>query len=212
LAPNVHAAEGCFSAACFILTPAVTGKELRVTDNPRVSTRRVYTGRVINLDVDTVRFPNGSVGELEMIRHPGASAVVPFLSDPAGDDPQVMLIRQYRYAAERYLYEVPAGRLDADEPPDVCARRELREETGCEAERVEHLTTIYTTPGFTDEKIHLFMAVGLTRGDMAHEADEFIEVETMPLSRALSLVERGEIQDAKTALALLYAAGFRAGR
>jgi ADP-ribose pyrophosphatase len=212
LAPNVHAAEGCFSAACFILTPAVTGKELRVTDNPRVSTRRVYTGRVINLDVDTVRFPNGSVGELEMIRHPGASAVVPFLSDPAGDDPQVMLIRQYRYAAERYLYEVPAGRLDADEPPDVCARRELREETGCEAERVEHLTTIYTTPGFTDEKIHLFMAVGLTRGDMAHEADEFIEVETMLLSRALSLVERGEIQDAKTALALLYAAGFRAGR
>jgi ADP-ribose pyrophosphatase len=183
-----------------------------VTDSSRVSTRRVYTGRVISLDVDTVRFPDGSVGELEMIRHPGASAVVPFLSDPAGDDPQVMLIRQYRYAAERYLYEVPAGRLDANEPPDVCARRELREETGCEAERVEHLTTIYTTPGFTDERIHLFMAVGLTRGEPAHEADEFIEVEGMPLSRALSLVERGEIQDAKTALALLYAAGFRAGR
>ena len=183
-----------------------------MTDNPRVSTRRVYTGRVLNLDIDTVRFPNGSVGDLEMIRHPGASAVVPFLSDPAGDDPQVMLIRQYRYAAEGYLYEVPAGRLDANEPPDHCARRELREETGCEAERVEHLVTIYTTPGFTDERIHLFMAVGLTRGEAAREADEFIEVETMPLSGALSLVEQGEIQDAKTALALLYAAGFRAGR
>lgn len=183
-----------------------------MTDSPRVSTRRVYTGRVLNLDIDTVRFPNGTTGELEMIRHPGASAVVPFLSDPAGDDPQVMLIRQYRYAAERYLYEVPAGRLDANEAPDQCARRELREETGCEAERVEQLVTIYTTPGFTDERIHLFMAVGLTHGEVAREADEFIEVETMLLSRALSLVEQGEIQDAKTALALLYSAGFRAGR
>ena len=183
-----------------------------MSDSPRVSTRRVYSGRVLNLDIDTVRFPNGSIGELEMVRHPGASAVVPFLSDPAGDDPQILLIRQYRYAAERYLYEVPAGRLDANELPEHCALRELREETGCEAERVEQMFTMYTTPGFTDERIHVFMAVGLTRGEVAREADEFIEVETMPLSRALSMVERGEIQDGKTSLALLYAAGFRAGR
>ena len=183
-----------------------------MSDNPRISTRRMYTGRIIHLDIDTVRFPNGSTGELEMIRHPGASAVIPFLSDPGGDDPQILLIRQYRYAAERYLYEVPAGRLDAGEAPDACARRELKEETGCEAERVEHLTTIHTTPGFTDEKIHVFLAVGLTRGEIAREADEFIEMETMALSRALSLVETGEIQDAKTVVALLYAAGFRAGR
>jgi ADP-ribose pyrophosphatase len=172
----------------------------------------VYSGRIINLDIDTVRFPNGTTGELEMIRHPGASAVVPFLSDPTADDPTLLLIRQYRYAAEGYLYEIPAGRLDAGEAPDACARRELREETGCEAERVEHLFTMYTTPGFTDEKIHVFMAVGITRGENAREVDEFIEVETMPLSRALELVERGEIQDAKTALSLMYAAGFRAGR
>ena len=183
-----------------------------MSESARIATRRVYTGRVINLDVDTVRFPNGTTGDLEMVRHPGASAVVPFLSDPTGDDPQLLLIRQYRYAAERYLFEIPAGRLDPGETPDACARRELREETGCMAERVEQMTTIYTTPGFTDERIHLFMAVGLTRGADAREADEFIEVEAMPLSRALSLVEEGEIQDAKTALGLLFAAGFRAGR
>lgn len=183
-----------------------------MTDSPRVSTRRAYSGRVINLDIDTVRFPNGTQGELEIIRHPGASAVVPFLSEPTDADPQVLLIRQYRYAAERYLYEVPAGRLDAQEAPDHCARRELLEETGCKAERVEHLFTMFTTPGFTDERIHVFMATGLTRGENAREPDEFIEVETMALSRALSLVEQGEIQDAKTALALLYAAGFRAGK
>ncbi len=178
----------------------------------QLSSRRVYTGRVLSLDIDTVRFPNGSTGELEIIRHPGASAVVPFLSDPAGDDPQVLLIKQYRYAAEQYLYEIPAGRLDAGEEPATCARRELKEETGCTAERVEHLYTLYTTPGFTDERIHLFMAVGLTRGETGHEADEFMEIETIPLSKALAMIAVGEIQDAKTALGLLYAAGFRAER
>ena len=119
----------------------------------RVATRRVYDGRVISLDVDTVRFPDGSIGDLEIVRHPGASAVVPFLSDPAGEDPQVLLIRQYRYAAGEFIYEVPAGTLDAGETPLECARRELREETGCTAERVEHMYSIYTTPGFTDEQI-----------------------------------------------------------
>ena len=183
-----------------------------MTEPGKVSSRRVYTGRVINLDVDQVRFPDGSIGELEMIRHPGASAVVPFLSDPTGDDPQVLLIRQYRYAANGYMYEIPAGRLDDGEEPATCARRELKEETGCTAERVEHLYTLYTTPGFTDERIHLFMAVGLTRGETGHEADEFMEIETIPLSKALAMIAAGEIQDAKTALGLLFAAGFRAGR
>ena len=182
------------------------------SENARVSSRRVYTGRVINLDVDTVRFPDGSTGELEMIRHPGASAVVPFLSDPAGEDPQILLLRQYRYAAEEFIYEIPAGRLDAGEEPLDCARRELAEETGCRAERIEFLYTMYTTPGFTDEKIHVFMAAGLTHGEHGREADEFMELEMMTLSRALDLIRVGTIQDAKTALAILYAAGFRAGR
>lgn len=178
----------------------------------RVATTRVYTGRIVSLDVDKVRFPDGSTGELEMLRHPGASAVVPFLSDPGGHDPQVLLISQYRYAADGYLYEIPAGRLDPGEDPRSCAVRELKEETGCTAEVVEYLTTMYTTPGFTDEKIHLFMATGLTAGETKHEADEFLELRPMFLSKALEMIERGEITDGKTALGLLFAAGFRASR
>lgn len=178
----------------------------------RIESRRVYTGKVISLDTDTVRFPDGSIGELEMIRHPGASAIVPFLSDPRGEDPQVLMIRQYRYAAEGYLFEIPAGRLNQGESPRDCAARELKEETGCTAEQFDHLLTMYTTPGFTDEKIHLFIATGLVAGETKHEADEFLDLHPMRLSRALEMVEGGGIQDAKTALGLLFAAGFRAGR
>ena len=178
----------------------------------RVATRRGYAGRVISLDIDRVRFPDGSEGELEMVRHPGASAVVPFLSDPAGPDPQILLLRQYRYAADGYLLEIPAGRLDAGEDPVTCAHRELAEETGCRAGSMRHLFAMYTTPGFTDEKIHLFMATGLTQGAATREADEFMELAPVKFSDALSMIERGEIQDAKTALAILYVAGFLSGR
>lgn len=176
-----------------------------------LDSRRIHTGKVLNLDVDRVRFPDGSVGELEIIRHSGASAVVPFLSDPTGDDPHLLLIKQYRYAANGYLYEIPAGRLDPGEAPEACARRELREETGCSAERVDFLITMYTTPGFTDERIHLFMATGLTPGETGHESDEFLTLEPVPLARALEMIRDGVIQDGKTALGILYAAGFRAG-
>lgn len=176
-----------------------------------VKSTRVYTGKVVSLDVDVVRFPDGSTGELEMIRHPGASAVVPFISDPAGDDPQVLLIRQYRYAASGYMYEIPAGRLNRGEDPRDCAARELREETGCTASQLDYLLTMYTTPGFTDEKIHIYMATGLVTGETKHEADEFLEIEPMLLSKALEMVQAGEIKDGKTALGLLFAAGFRAG-
>jgi ADP-ribose pyrophosphatase len=172
----------------------------------QIRSERIYTGRIINLDRDTVRFPDGSVGELEMVRHPGASAVVPFVSEPAGDDPQILLLRQYRYAAEEFLYEVPAGRLDAGEAPLACANRELREETGCTARNMEFLFTMFTTPGFTDERIHVFMASGLEQGEAARESDEFT------LSTALRFIQEGRIKDGKTALAILYAAGFRAGQ
>jgi ADP-ribose pyrophosphatase len=178
----------------------------------KVSSERRYAGRVISVDVDRVRFPDGKIGELEMVRHPGASAVVPLLSDPAGPDPQVLLIHQYRYAAEQYVYEIPAGRLEPGESPETCAARELREETGCTAARLERVFTMYTTPGFTDERIHVFLATSITRGADARERDEFIETRTVTMSQALGMIERNEIVDAKTALALLYVAGFRLGK
>jgi ADP-ribose pyrophosphatase len=178
----------------------------------KVGSRREYTGRVINLDIDRVRFPNGKIGELEMIRHSGASAVIPFLTDPGADDPQILLIRQYRYATDGFIYEIPAGRLEPGEPPEQCAVRELREETGCTAAKMEHLYTMYTTPGFTDEKIHLFVATGLVSGESSLEADEFVEVVPTAMSAALALIKDGTINDAKTALSILYVAGFFLGR
>jgi ADP-ribose pyrophosphatase len=177
----------------------------------QLARRRIYTGRVVNLDVDTVRYPDGSTGELEMLRHPGAAAVLPFASDPRSADPTVLLIQQYRYATGGSLLEIPAGRLSPGEAPLDCARRELQEEVGVTAGRVERLTTIWTTPGFTDERIHLYWAADLSAGTHAREPDEFIEVVPKPLSEVLALVRDGAICDGKTVAAILYMAGFILG-
>jgi ADP-ribose pyrophosphatase len=176
-----------------------------------IASVRLYTGRVVNLDSDTVRFPDGSTGRLEMLRHPGAAAVVPFLDDPAAPDPRLLLIRQFRHAADGVIWEVPAGRLDPGESPETCARRELEEETGMRARSLERLTTIYTTPGFTDERIHLFLAHGLDEGAHAREADEFMELHTLRWSRVGELIRGGEIQDGKTLAALMFVQCFRRG-
>ncbi len=168
--------------------------------------RRVYSGRVISLDVDTVSFPNGTVGELEMVRHPGASAVVPFLDAPDTADPRIVLIRQYRYASGGYLYEIPAGRLDPGETAVDCAIRELREETGYSATDVVPLTTFFTTPGFTDERIHLFAATGLNPGKASLESDEILELHPTPLRTAVEMVESGQIIDGKSMLGILLSA------
>ena len=178
----------------------------------RLGTRRAYTGRMLNVDVDTVRMPNDVVIDLEIVRHPGASAIVPLLSDPQAEDPEVLLLQQFRYAAGGIVWEIPAGVLEPGETPEACARRELLEETGARAHTLERLTTIYTTPGFTDERIHLFVASGLTVEATSHEADEVIQVEARPLSAALEMIQRGELVDGKTIVALLYLAGFRLGR
>lgn len=173
----------------------------------QVDSRPIHRGRIVDLALDRVRFPDGSTGELELVRHSGAAAVVPIIdhSDPV--DPELLLVRQYRYATGGELFEIPAGRPDSDhEPWEVCARRELEEETGYRAGSLEYLTAIWTTPGFTDELIHLFLARDLTEGVVATDADEFVEPVRMRLSEALQRIDRGEIMDAKSICAISIAA------
>jgi ADP-ribose pyrophosphatase len=174
-----------------------------------VSSERLYSGRVLNLDLDTVGFPDGSTGQLEMVRHPGASAVVPFLDEPRGADPRIFLIRQFRHAADAFIWEIPAGRLDPGETAATCAHRELEEEIGMTADVLARLTTIFTTPGFTDERIHLFMAHGLKKGSHRRERDEFMEVQTRKWSEVMNMMRVGEIVDAKTLVALMFIQCFR---
>jgi ADP-ribose pyrophosphatase len=143
------------------------------------------------------------------VRHPGASAVVPFLDDPRGPDPRINLIRQFRHAADTFIWEIPAGRLDPGETPATCAQRELEEEIGMTADVLARLTTIYTTPGFTNEKIHLFMATELKKGTHKREADEFMEVHTRRWSEVMDMIRTGQIVDGKTLVAILFVQSFR---
>ncbi len=166
----------------------------------REGRERVYAGKSIEVYRDAVHLPNGRRTTLDLVEHPGASAIVPF-----EDDDTVLLIRQYRYAAGGTIWEIPAGKLDGEDPA-VCAARELEEEVGRRAGRLVALASIWTTPGFTDERIHLFAAFDLEEVPHRREADEIIEVVPMPLARALELVYSGELDDAKSALALVHAA------
>jgi ADP-ribose pyrophosphatase len=182
--------------------------EISPTEGPGLlSSQHVYRGRVVDLSVDRVRLPNGNVTDLEMIRHPGAAVTLPI---ETGDDGVIhaLLVRQYRYAADGWLLEVPGGKLDGPEEPEVCARREIIEEIGMEAGELIGLGSILTTPGFTDERIWLFLARELTpvEAGPALEDDEVLEVERVPLSDAVAMAADGRITDAKTVASLLRAA------
>jgi ADP-ribose pyrophosphatase len=169
-----------------------------------IQSERRYTGKVINLDHDTVQFPDGSQGVLEMIRHPGAAAVVPFLDDPGSADPRILLIHQFRHAADDWLWEIPAGTLSPGELPEACAHRELSEEAGMEAGKLRRLAAIFTTPGFTDERIHLFLASQLRPVALSQEEDEFITVHEKRWSAVGKMIRTGKIRDAKSLCALMY--------
>jgi ADP-ribose pyrophosphatase len=177
-------------------------------DPGTIERRSVFRGRVLDLNIEWVRFPDGSEGKLEIVRHRGAAAALPvFRAGEWSDGPEaaVVLIRQHRHATGGPVWELPAGKLDEGETPDSCAARELEEETGIRATELVPLTTIWTTPGFTDERIHLFLATGLEEGEESLEPHEFIERHEMTLQEAVERVESGEIDDAKTMVALLLA-------
>jgi ADP-ribose pyrophosphatase len=170
------------------------------------SVREIHRGRVVHLVVETVVLPNGNRVDLEIVRHPGAAAVVALT-----EKDEVLLVRQYRHAAGGFIYEVPAGKLDG-EPPEVCAARELAEEAGVEAGRLEKLGSIVTTPGFSDEVIHLFLAGELRPARQHLEPDEVLTVEAVPFLRAIAMCARGEMRDAKSMCALMLADLHRRGK
>ena len=173
----------------------------------RLGSREIYSGRSFRLDVDRVRLPNGVEMDFEMIHHPGAAAIVPVLPAPLGHPgPDVLLIRQYRYATGGWLLEAPAGKLDPGEAPDHCAIRETEEEVGYRPGRLIPLGWIWSSPGFLDEKIWLYLATDLQETKQSMDHDEVLEIERMPLTEAIDKAVRGEIHDVKTACALLRAA------
>jgi ADP-ribose pyrophosphatase len=162
--------------------------------------RGIFTGRIVNLSVERVLLPNGSTTDVEIVRHSGAVAVV-----AVDDHDQVLLVRQYRHAIGEWLLEIPAGRLEPDEDPLECVVRELEEETGFRPGKIESLGRIWPTPGFSDEKIWLFLASKLEAGQQELEEDEVLTVVRMPWLEALAAARDGRICDGKSISALLRA-------
>jgi 8-oxo-dGTP pyrophosphatase MutT (NUDIX family) len=164
------------------------------------SIRNVFTGRVLTLNLEQVRLPNGRVAELEIAHHPGGAAVVAL--DDAG---RVCLLRQYRHAAGGWLVELPAGKLDGGEPPLECAQRELAEEAGVTARQWDKLGECFSSPGILTEVLHLFLARGLAPADARPEEHEVFEASWIPFDEAVDLAARGELRDAKSLIGLLWA-------
>jgi len=158
----------------------------------------IYSGKIFDVFVEKVTLPNGVIKNREVVRHPGASAMVPLL-----DDGKVVLVKQYRHAVGKFIWEIPAGTLEPDEHPLACAERELIEEIGYKAGRLEKITEILPAPGYTDEHIHIFLATELSLAQQNLEDDEVLDVESVPLANAVEMVRSGEIQDAKSIVGLL---------
>ena len=171
-----------------------------IESEPTVRTESVFSGRLITVRKDTVRLPNGTTTDREIVEHPEVIAVLPIL-----DDGRVVLVRQFRKAAENVLLEVPAGGVDEGETPEEAVRREMIEETGYRVGTVTKLSSFYTSPGFTTELMHLYEARDLQPGEATEETDQ-IEVVLMTADEALAAVEAAGAADAKTLLALKYAA------
>ena len=164
----------------------------------KISSENVFDGVLLHVRKDEVELPNGHKSTREWIKHPGASSVIPLLPDN-----QIILVKQYRYPMGCVTLEVPAGKLDGDEDPIICAERELSEETGYTAEKIWKLTTIATTVGFSNEIIHLYAATNLTPGKQHPDEDEFINTVKIPLTAAVQMVESGKIIDCKSIISIL---------
>ena len=171
------------------------------TQRPQIlDSKEIFHGRVFDVTVDTIREADKTY-QRETVHHPGSAVIVPVF-----EDGMLALVRQYRHPAVRYLLEVPAGTLKRGEAPEEGAARELEEELGCTAGRMEKLSEFFVTPGFCEEKMWLYLATDLTETEQRLEDDEIIEVVRIPFSRALSMITTGEIEDAKTIIGIMLAA------
>ena len=162
-----------------------------------MGTKNIYSGKVVTLNIDTVTLPNGVTIDLEIVRHPGAAAVVPLKENGT-----VVLIKQFRHAAGGFIYEIPAGKLHPGEDPKNCAARELEEEIGYQAGKLDLLSSIFTAPGFTDEVIHIYKATELAKGRQNLDRDEVLEIVEVSLQEAIDMIRVGRIRDAKTMVGL----------
>ena len=187
----------CLDSSVQFAVVAVGSIVVSLTDWCDLKKNTVYEGRVVTLNIETVTLPNGLTVDLEVIRHPGAAAVVPMKN--AGT---VILIKQFRHAANGFIYEIPAGKLHPGEDPLHCAARELEEEIGYRSDRFELLSSILTAPGFADEIIHVYKATNLTKGMQQLDQDEVLEVVEISLPDAIKKIEDGTIRDAKTIVGL----------
>ncbi|WP_462412105.1 NUDIX hydrolase [Neobacillus sp. Marseille-QA0830] len=166
-----------------------------------IKSEEIFSGKVISLHLQEVELPNGNHSKREIIKHPGAVAIL-----AVTDDNKILMVEQFRKALERTIVEIPAGKLEKGEDPADCARRELEEETGYECKNLEPITSFYTSPGFADEIVHVFLATGLSKKENAAglDEDEFVNLEEITLNEALQYVEQQKIYDAKTIYAVQY--------
>jgi len=165
-----------------------------------LSIEKIYKGRIIDFENLTVELPDGMIAQREIVRHPGASMVVPILNNK-----KIVLIRQFRKPLEKVYYEMPAGKLDDNESPLDCAVRELKEETGYTAGKIQHILSSDMTPAFSDEIIHIYTATELIAGETQKDKDEFIDTEIFSVEELVKMVYSGEITDAKTIIGVFIA-------
>ena len=166
-----------------------------------IESQSIFKGIVFGIERDRLREENGFEIVREIVRHPGGAGCLPLF-----DDGQIALVKQYRHPARRELLEIPAGKIEPDETPMQCATRELEQETGFRAGQIEKLAEFYSTPGFCEERLYVYLATDLQQIEQNLDHDEFVEVVYLPLTQAVMMAERGEIEDSKTIIALLFAA------
>ncbi len=165
-----------------------------------MKSEKIYEGKIINLRIDTVELPDKKYSKREIVEHPGAVGILQIT-----DDGCLILVKQFRKSVEKALLEIPAGKIEVNEEPKETGLRELAEETGYKANKMEYLFEFYTSPGFSNEKIYLFLATDLEKGEINPESDEYIKVEKYKIDDLMDMVLRGEINDGKTIVAIFYA-------